>query len=61
MNSKILELLEMYDLKGEWKKRREIMLSEKIDVVRFMSDLLFNYTGRRNLSNISFQGDYHVD
>jgi len=51
----------MYDLKGEWKKRREIMLSEKIDVVRFMSDLLFNYTGRRNLSNISFQGDYHVD
>jgi len=54
--SKIVELLNMSDLRGEWNKRRKIMLSEKIDVVDFISDLLFYYSARRHLSNKSLQG-----
>lgn len=41
--SKVTELLSMHDLKGEWKKRREIMLTEKVNVVDFITDLLINY------------------
>lgn len=41
--AKISEVLNMDDSKDEWKRRREVMLSEKIDVVQFISDFLINY------------------
>ncbi len=41
------ELLAMPDLKKEWGRRREKMLSEKIDLALFMVDLLENHNGRK--------------
>jgi len=40
---KIEELLNTPDLKEEWKKRRQKMLSEKIDVTAFMVWFIENY------------------
>ena len=40
---KALELLESRDLKKEWEKRRVKMLSEKIDVTKFMTEFIENY------------------
>jgi hypothetical protein len=36
------ELLETRDLREIWKKRQEIMLSEKVDVTLFMTNLIEN-------------------
>jgi len=43
MISKIEELLKMPNLKKKWQKRRQIMLSDKIDVTTFMVWFLENY------------------
>jgi predicted glycosyltransferase len=43
MLSKIDELLAMPDLKAEWQKRRQKMLSEKIDVTAFLVWFVENY------------------
>ena len=49
------ELLNFPDLKNEWRKRREMMLKEKIDVTSFMVDLVENFPlskrSKRNLSD----------
>jgi uncharacterized protein len=37
------ELINTPDLKGEWGKRRDIMLKDKIDVTSFMADLVENF------------------
>jgi predicted glycosyltransferase len=37
---KAVELLEQQDTKAEWRQRRERLLAEKIDVTRFVVDLL---------------------
>lgn len=44
-----LELIQDPELKQEWAVKRQKMLSEKIDVTRFMADLIENYP--RNLKN----------
>ena len=41
--SKINELLEMPNIKNEWKKRRENMLKDKIDVTAFLTWFIENY------------------
>jgi len=41
--NKIEELLEMPNLKGEWQKRRERMLADKIDVTAFLVWFVENY------------------
>ncbi len=41
--NKIIELIRKDDLKNEWRKRREIMLKDKIDVTRWMIDFVENY------------------
>ena len=41
--SKINELLEMPNIKNEWKKRRENMLKDKIDVTAFFTWFIENY------------------
>ncbi|MGD2087748.1 MAG: DUF354 domain-containing protein [Candidatus Aminicenantes bacterium] len=43
MIRKIEELLAMSNLKGEWQKRREKMLADKIDVTAFMVWFIENY------------------
>ncbi len=43
MFAKITELLSMPNLKQEWKRRRDIMLSEKIDVTAFFTWFVENY------------------
>jgi predicted glycosyltransferase len=40
---KISELLKLNDIENEWKKRRQKMLSEKIDTSRFMTWFIENY------------------
>jgi len=40
---KALELLKNEDLKNEWRKKRMKMLSEKIDVTKFMTNFIENY------------------
>lgn len=40
---KALELLEDDDLKNKWRKRREKVLNEKVDVVKFMTEFIENY------------------
>lgn len=42
---KAIELLNNEDIKQEWRRRREIMLSEKIDVTSFLVDLIEGYPG----------------
>jgi predicted glycosyltransferase len=42
---KIDELLAMPNLKGEWKKRKEKMLQDKIDVTAFLTWLIESYPG----------------
>ena len=37
---KALELLEDKDIKTKWQRKREIMLNEKIDVTKFMEDVI---------------------
>ncbi len=36
-------MLEDKDLKRKWRKKREKLLSEKIDVARFMTEFIENY------------------
>lgn len=43
MFSKIDELLSMSDLKAEWQRRRQVMLSEKIDYAAFLTWFIENY------------------
>ena len=43
MFSKIDELLSMSDLKAEWQRRRQVMLSEKIDYSAFLTWFIENY------------------
>jgi len=45
MLEKIDELLAMPDLKGEWQKRRERMLKDKIDVTGFLAWFVEHYPG----------------
>ena len=45
---KIQELVNMPDLKQQWQQRRQKMLAEKIDVTRFMVQLIENYPGSLN-------------
>jgi predicted glycosyltransferase len=40
---KAIELLEDEDLKKKWQKKREKLLSEKIDVTKFMTEFIENY------------------
>ena len=40
---KALELLQQPDLKGQWAKKRQRLLADKIDVTRFMVDFIENY------------------
>jgi predicted glycosyltransferase len=42
-SKKILQFLEEENLKTSWQKKREKMLSEKIDVTKFMTDFIKNY------------------
>jgi len=46
---KIEELLKMPNLKQEWQKRRQKMLSEKIDVTAFMVWFVENYPDSVNI------------
>jgi hypothetical protein len=41
--SKALELLKNRNIKQEWQKRREILLKDKVDVTRWMTDFIENY------------------
>lgn len=43
---KALELLECSNLKSTWRKRREKLLCDKIDVTQFMTDFIENYNSR---------------
>ena len=43
MYLKIKELLSNSDLKGEWKRRKENMLEDKIDVTSFFTWFIGNY------------------
>jgi predicted glycosyltransferase len=57
LRDKIEELLRMDDLRGEWQRRRDVMLKEKIDLTAFMIWLAENYTGKqsaRDLMDIDF-------
>jgi len=40
---KVVELIQMKDRKDVFQKRRQIMLSNKIDVVEYLTDLIINY------------------
>ncbi|GAJ15763.1 unnamed protein product [marine sediment metagenome] len=40
---KATELLQQPDLKKQWAKKRQRLLSDKIDVTQFMVDLIENY------------------
>ena len=40
---KAIELLEDKDLKNKWQRKREIMLKEKIDVTKFMTEFIEGY------------------
>jgi len=40
---KAIELLENKNLKREWQKKRKRLLNEKIDVAKFMTELIENY------------------
>jgi uncharacterized protein len=44
---KMKELISNPDLKNEWQAKREIMLSDKIDVTRFMMDLVENHQSNK--------------
>lgn len=41
--AKVLELLEDKNLKNKWRKKREKLLSEKIDVTKFITEFIENY------------------
>ncbi len=41
--SKVEELIKKDNLKNEWRKRRELMLRDKIDVTKWMIDFVENY------------------
>jgi len=41
--AKAVELLEDENLKNKWRKKREKLLSDKIDVTKFMTDFIENY------------------
>ncbi|HCI55023.1 MAG TPA: DUF354 domain-containing protein [Bacteroidales bacterium] len=51
MIKKIMELLNMPDLKQEWHKRRDIMLQEKIDVTAFWLWFIENYPSSVEIMN----------
>lgn len=61
--NKAVELLEDDNLKDKWKKKREKLLSEKIDVTKFMTELIENYpTSLEELKdNNSMRGAYGKD
>jgi uncharacterized protein len=42
---KVRELVKIKNLKAEWKKKRERMLVDKIDVTAWMTDLIVSYGG----------------
>ena len=44
---KAIELLEDEDVKNKWQRKREKMLSEKIDTTKFMVELIENYAARK--------------
>lgn len=46
---KIDELLSMPDLKAEWQRRRQKMLSEKIDYAKFLTWFIENYPESRDI------------
>ena len=43
---KAIKLLEEEDVKNKWQRKREGMLSEKIDTTKFMVELIENYAAR---------------
>lgn len=47
--AKIDELLSMDDLKGEWQRRRKVMLDEKIDYSSFLAWFIENYPESRKI------------
>lgn len=49
MFRKIEELLSMPDLKAEWQRRRQKMLSEKIDYSKFLTWFIENYPKSRDI------------
>ena len=49
MFQKIEELLSMPDLKEEWQRRRQKMLSEKIDYASFLTCFIENYPDSQKL------------
>jgi uncharacterized protein len=44
--NKAIELIQQPDLKDQWAKRKEKMLTDKIDVTVFITDFIENYTER---------------
>ena len=48
---KILELLEKTDLKATWNKRRKKIMTEKIDVTKFMIWMIDNYPKSMDVIN----------
>lgn len=47
--SKAIELLENKNLKKEWKIKRQKMLNEKIDVTKFMTELILNINKKNSI------------
>ena len=46
---KAIELLDDKELKNKWKKKRERLLKEKIDVTKFMTNFIENYPESRRI------------
>lgn len=51
LREKIENLLSEPDLRGEWQRRRNVMLNEKIDVTAFMVWLTESFSERRRISD----------
>jgi predicted glycosyltransferase len=59
MFQKLQELLSMPDLKQEWKRRRAIMLADKIDVTAFFVWFIENYPASAKTMRENPDYQYH--
>lgn len=46
--AKALELIKQPDLKQQWQERRQVLLADKINVLKFMAEAIENYANKGN-------------
>ncbi|MBN2239589.1 MAG: DUF354 domain-containing protein [Dehalococcoidales bacterium] len=53
---KAVELLKLPDLKAQWGEKQRVLLSEQIDITRFMVDFYENYPASANSAKTNMKG-----